>query len=202
MTAPTPVLDPFAADLPLDENDVEETDEMETETPADPSAPFGRFKSGRPRKAPAGSRSKNGPKAPSAGRPKMVRPTASKNAAYYAKRVDNILDPIAKALVGFSPVDGLIIQSTAPNIAEAWGKLAEAEPVVAKFLDGGGKSSIWAGAIMSVAMPMLMIGAAHNMLPPIADRMVRAQVNEIAEYVATQTKMQEAQQAQSQNVAA
>lgn len=153
----------------------------------DPEAPYGRFANGKPRKNPP----KNAG-APRRGRAKGV-PSASKDAKYYAAKLEPMLAGLGIVAAGFSPIDGAIVQASAPGIAAGWGKVAEIEPRVAKFIDGGGTASVWMEAILPTALCALMIGAAHNMLPPALDNMVRGQVNALGEQVAAMQRAEKAE---------
>lgn len=161
---------------------------------ADSEAPYGRFGNGNPRKSPP----KNGDgTAPKRGRPRKIQ-TVPKDAQYYAKKLEPMIGGLAMVASGFSPIDGIIIQQSATPLAMGWGKVAEVDPRVAKIIDGGGTASVWMEAILPTVMVALMIGAAHNMLPPALDNMVRVQVNEAEKMVKAMQREQRMRQAEKE----
>lgn len=172
-------------------NGVPQAESAEPEQPTeayDPEAPYGRFGNGKPRKNPP----KGDGSTPRRGRSK-TGPTAYKDSRYYAAKLEPMLGGLAMVASGFSPLDGAIVAHSTPAIAMGWGKVAEIEPRVAKFIDGGGTASVWVEAILPTALMVLMIGAAHDMLPPALDGMVRGQVNALGEQVLAYQRQQKEQ---------
>lgn len=177
--------------VPLDPFAVPDSDPPEQDT-ADPDAPFGRFANGKPRKSPPkGSPVNDTPKR--SRRAKSPAATgAPKDAAYYATKVQNLLDPLAALTSLASPLDGAIVAYQSPQIAAGWGKVAEIEPRVARLLDGGGSGMVWMEAILPTVMTGLMIMSAHEMLPPQIDQVVKKGVAQIAEQIGVEKLFRDA----------
>lgn len=133
----------------------EEVTQQQREWASQP-APYGRFKSGKPRKTPP----KGGAKAPSAKR-------SVKGQVNYEEGVSQLLQTVAFGLTMLGTnnkaflADGLIVAHHAPNIAGAIGQLANERPEVAAVLDrilAVGPYGVLIGAVV----PLFMQAAANH----------------------------------------
>lgn len=130
----------------------DETESMVSEviTDADPEAPFGRFKNGKPRKNP--------PKGVSAPRAKSSYKSRSKTD--YRPGVLGLAQMGAFVASFFSPHDAVAVTDHAPNIAEAVQVTADNDPKFAAALDRVLSAGPYA-ALLSATIPMV-VQILHN----------------------------------------
>lgn len=114
-------------------------------TGSDPEAPFGRFKNGKPRKAP--------PKGVSA--PKASRQYKSKTKTDYRPGFLGFAQMGAFVAGFFSPHDAVAVMDHAPNLAEAVQVTADNDPKFAAAMDRILSAGPYA-ALISATVPMVM----------------------------------------------
>lgn len=125
-------------------------------TDADPEAPFGRFKNGKPRKNP----------------PKGVAAPRAKSSGYKSKtKTDYRPGFLGMAQMGafvasfFSPLDAIAVTDHAPSIAEAVQVTADNDPKFATAMDRILSVGPYA-ALISATVPMVMqILHNHDVVP-------------------------------------
>lgn len=130
---------------------IEDSPVSEVISGADPEAPYGRFKNGRPRKNP----------------PKGVSAPKPKGAAYKSKsKTDYRPGFLGLAQLGsfvanfFSPLDAVAITDHAPNIAEAVQVTADNDPKFAAVMDRILSTGPYA-ALLGATVPMV-VQMLHN----------------------------------------
>jgi len=122
---------------------------------ADPEAPYGRFKNGKPRKHPP----KNTSSAPRRSRAKTKGPS-------YTEAVHGMFQMVALPLTFVNPADAWTINQHAGNIAVALNDLAQERPEVAAMLDRMLKAGPY-GALVAACVPMIcQLLTNHKLLPP------------------------------------
>jgi hypothetical protein len=122
-------------------------------TDADPEAPFGRFKNGKPRKNP--------PKGVSA--PRAKSPYKSKTKTDYRPGFLGLAQLGAFAASFISPLDAVAVTDHAPRIAEAVQVTADNDPKFAAAMDRILSAGPYA-ALISATVPMV-IQMMHNHMP-------------------------------------
>jgi hypothetical protein len=141
----------------------------------DPEAPYGRTKSGVPRRKPGRPSNNTGPGIP---RPtKRASPkTAKKTVVDYRPGILGILQIPAFALGAAGQfnetfaLDGAALSMHAPGIAEALNELADSNPAVAAALDRILAAGPY-GAIIGACLPLAMqIAANHKRIPDMMAR--------------------------------
>ena len=116
----------------------------------------------RGRGRPRGS-GKSAPTAPGADRPPKTRAVGRPTvAAKLEVALGAELAAVAKVVGVVSPVDGVTILSHAPDVAEAFARLAEQNPRVKKLLTAGTTGSAWLGVVVAVGAMGLELAGNHG----------------------------------------
>lgn len=136
---------------------------------ADPEAPYGRFKNGKPRKNPP--KGVSGPKAKAAN-------YKSKAKTDYRPGFHGIAQISAFAVSFFSPLDAVAITDHAPGLAEAVQVTADNDPKFAAAMDRILSAGPYA-ALISAAMPMVVqILHNHDKIPGAAVKQMGGRTKE------------------------
>jgi hypothetical protein len=123
---------------------------------ADPEAPYGRFKNGKPRKNPVGG----GPSAP-----RSKRQYQSKTKTDYRPGFLGITQIIAFGASFVSPLDAVAVQDHAPRLADAVQVTADNDPRFAAAMDRILSAGPYA-ALFAAAMPLVVqIMHNHDLVP-------------------------------------
>lgn len=164
-------------------DDTIQSPENREETPtvaADPDAPWGYKPDGTPYKRdpsafdrlrgkPFGSQ--NGAAPPRRATASSGKPRASSagpaplahDAKGYAAKFGRVFRAGAKWLSKKAPVDGAIVAVRAPEMAEAWGRVAVSYPKFGRLVDRFGKGGDLSDAIGGTLATALMIAHAHGL---------------------------------------
>lgn len=158
----------------------DEQDQAEQDAGADAEAPYGRFKNGKPRKAPPGQKPGRGQHA---SRPKTPRrssrPKASRGPDYQGI-VGGVLQALSLPLIAISPLDVVAISDHGDNFAKAAAFTANERPEVAAVLDSLKTVGPYS-MLMGAAAPFLaQILVNHRLLPPILGARPREEMEQRA----------------------
>ena len=162
-----------STETPLTDEEIEralreedDAEAAEQDAGGDGEAPYGRFKNGKPRKAPPGEKPRSG----RASRPKAPRRSSkarSSRGPDYEGIIGGLLQAVSIPLMAVSPLDVVAIADHGENVARAAALTASERPEVAAVLDKlatVGPYSILLGAVTPL---LTQIFTNHRMIPPM-----------------------------------